>query len=440
MSPTIDLFRDYSRFAVTFFDVISTSSPHIYHSALSLSPKTSKVHETYKRYAHKLTRVVHGLPVSWEQVVATTFDIGYGSKVAWSPCSRFIAVAKFEAVEIRDAATLNLLSTFKSPLIYGCRTLNFSPDGRFLAQSDHSGLVSWDLQTGCPVATPSQGLHVELRDIPCVYSTDGKMLAAVYHPYVEGLHSGSTDRLSLDEEYPEKDRGEVSTDGGSVNECCTFIATHDLSTTRTRLYHASEGYIIPPIWTHGESLRFAAVEEGHITIWEAAFTSIDTPEVVEAFPVPHEVMDGRLLFLPTRSRLAITSTYTVSIWDLKASRFLLNSEHFNSSSLMSFSLDGRFFACGPDTQGFYVWKESPTGYTLHRNLCSLTWENRFSPQMGKQSLRPAHPQCISGIQMIRPPPPPMTKLGLPLAPRSFWHFPRMNRWRHLYDLGKTAPL
>ena len=35
---------------------------------------------------------------------------------------------------------------------------------------------------------------------------------------------------------------------------------------------------------------------------------------------------------------------------------------------MSFSSDGHFFTCGADGPEIYIWKESPTGYIVHRKL------------------------------------------------------------------------
>jgi len=35
---------------------------------------------------------------------------------------------------------------------------------------------------------------------------------------------------------------------------------------------------------------------------------------------------------------------------------------------MTFSADGHFFACGDYTEEIYLWKDSPTGYTLHRKF------------------------------------------------------------------------
>src|ERR1700753_2618427 len=93
VSPTLNLVEDYIRFVITFFEVINTSAPHIYHSALLLSPQTSITHEMYKNHASPLARVVRGMPDSWEPAIATaTFD-NYLRDAIWSPCNRFIAVA-----------------------------------------------------------------------------------------------------------------------------------------------------------------------------------------------------------------------------------------------------------------------------------------------------------------------------------------------------------
>jgi hypothetical protein len=65
-SPTLDLVNDCFQFVTAFFEVISTSAPHIYHSAMPLSPRTSIVWKLYKPYANPLVRFVHGVPISWD--------------------------------------------------------------------------------------------------------------------------------------------------------------------------------------------------------------------------------------------------------------------------------------------------------------------------------------------------------------------------------------
>ena len=194
-----------------------------------------------------------------------------------------------------------------------------------------------------------------------------------------------------------------------AGECCisdsedTFITTHDFSTTRTHIYRVSEGRMVSPIWTHGKFLRFATVKSGCITILQVDFAFTHPPEVVKSLPAPDELTEREAsavyLFLPTISRLAITLEGTLLVWDARDSKRLLKIS--NSSSYgMSFSSDGRFFACalqhGVD-KGIHIWKESSAGYILHRKL---TFDNpkgcplpRLSPN-GESII-------LSGNSMIR---------------------------------------
>ncbi|KAF9786475.1 hypothetical protein BJ322DRAFT_1108324 [Thelephora terrestris] len=369
--PTLELVRDYLRFVITFFEVISTSAPHIYISALPLSPQSSLVRGLYKQYARPLARVVQGLPTSWEPVVTATRK-GIINDVAWSPCNRFIAIIS-ATVEIIDAVTLKQLNTFESPPISHTPLLGFSPDGHTLTMFNDGMFMSWDLQTGGPAGTVhSEGLTLFLMTsfFSSTYSTDGKMLAVLYQkaspPFI-----ATYDPLLL--------------------PTISFIATHDLlSRTRTHTYPVPEGKIVIPIWTHGECLRFATLKSGSITIWEAAFTSTHPPAEVESFPAPDEIAHGKdFLFFPALSLLAFAHQGSILVWDVKASKFLLNSGptpvsdrtanlHSHRSS---FSSDGRFFACLTAPREVSVWKVSSAGYTLHQKLTFPSEDVRKGPHL-----------------------------------------------------------
>ena len=348
MSSILDLARDYSRFVITFFDLISVSASHIYLSALPLSPQTSLVREMYKRHQCPLVRVVQGLPTSWEAVVTSIYNEDFDGMASWSPCNRFIAVARSGTVEIRDAVTLSLLNTFESPSDSDPQ-FRFSQDSRFLTRFSGADLVTWDLQTGGLVGVDTvlpQGMDLDWWYFSSTYSTDGKMLAVVYSD--EDLENPNT-----------------------------FIATHDFSTTPAHLYRVPEGHFVSPIWTHGEFLRFATVELGHMTIWELDFILTQIPQVVESLPVPDETADtGGLeesLFLPTLSRLAMAFEYELLVWDARDSKILLKTRDIYPPR-MTFSSNGRFFACAGHDR-VHVWKESPAGYVLHQKLA-------FSPDTG----------------------------------------------------------
>jgi len=325
------------RFVVTFFELISTSARHIYHSAIFLSPRTSIVRKLYKRYIHPLARVVRGLPISWGQNFATVKHSDGVCMVTWSSCSRFIAVEMFKSTGVLDAVTLGRLHTFAHPWSADGQ-LSLSPDGRSLTRTNDkdSRPTTWDLQTGGQIsATPLAPDTPSSSYLSSAYSMDGKIVALAYRD--------------------------------SRNN--TIISTYLVSGTHIYSHRVSEGHVIAPIWTHGEFLRFATVKPGSITIWEVGFTSERALAEIESLPGSDDA-DSRYghLFLPTLSRLAFILREAVLIWDARDSKFLLNFVGGGQLGGLSFSSDGRFFACGSNGQGVHLWKESPTGYVLHRKL------------------------------------------------------------------------
>ena len=339
------------------------SAPHIYISALPLSPKTSIVHKLYKKYACPSSRVVQGSPTSWDPVLATTNLQNSHGEVVWSPCSRFIAIATTSAIEILDALTLEKLNTLEHLNIieFDCdlqhQWLGFSPDGCTFTQLEPGKFTSWDLQTGIPVSTvflDDEGLGINSqRPLSYVCSMDKKILAV----------------LTWDP---------------------NTIKTYDLlSGSHMHSYAAPEGQIIAPIWTYGEFLHFVTIKPGVITVWEAAFTLIHTPGMLESLTIPDEVtnFEGKqFLFLPSLCQLAIANNRMVVVWDCHKSIFLLKSQTplaslsalFNG---MSFSSDGDFFSLRAFSGEVYVWKRSLTSYVLHQKLA-------LNPKLMGQHLSP----------------------------------------------------
>ena len=352
MSPALDLIRDYLRFVIKFFEVINISAPHIYHSALLLSPRTSIVRRLYKQYTRPFARVIHGLPESWEPISATLHcDDSVGDAV-WSPCGEFIAIPRQGSTDILDAGTLSQLSTFEYPPGFDGKDLCFTPDGCFLTQFSPHGPLSWDIQTGGPLKT-SQFVHNQIPlSFSSTYSIDGKMIAVA--------------RKNPPPDH--KDGNDHSSHNNSHS-----ITIFNLFGTLMHTHSVPEGPIIPPIWTHGQCLQFATMKQSFITIWEIAFSSTCRPTEVKSLPVPDGIADGKkFLFFPSLSQLAFTLGDTIQIWDAKASKLLLKTlPEFqvtrHNSSWGSFSFDGCFFACLVTT-GVYIWKESPSGYILHQKL------------------------------------------------------------------------
>ena len=364
MSPTLDLAYDCSRFVSTNFEIINLSSPHIYHSALALAPKTSIVRNLYQLRARPLVRIVYGLPVSWDSsIVATTcpFKIGLA---AWSPCNRFIAISPRTSlkVDVLDSVTLQKLQSFKfSEDQRSFRKLIFSPDSRILTCSHTKGaewlVVSWDLLTGGVAGTiqhrfPTGKPHKDY----ITYSTNGKEIAI--------LHLSGLEQVTL-----------------SIYDAARHKHMHDV--------HIASGVTPCGIWTHRGSLRLAVsrITPGgtgpmSITIWEVGFTPGATKTAVETLSIPSGPCQFRslesIIYPPLPSApipVTLISHDDVLVWDARNSQSLLHFQDPNPSCNMNFSSDGRFVAGSTSGSGVRIWKYSPAGYLLHGMLPSDPADN-----------------------------------------------------------------
>ena len=324
--------------------------PHIYHSALLLSPQTSAVYKLYQPYATPIARLVQGLPIVQEPLAASMSHSGFIGAAAWSPCNKFIAVAwtNPNTIGVFDAITLKQLNTFESPRDnFGRLWLGFSPDSRFLAEVDRTNIISWDLQTGGRVGAFDTELWLTSNfKSSAVYSTDGKMIAVVFWEwqYFSGVH----------------------------------IRVYNILSKKHICSHMLEGRPVS-ILAQGEYLQVATVKPESITVWEVGFSSDHIQAEVGTYPTPNNIESARkILFLPTLARLAFILEGAVLIWDAQGSRILLNLVG-KEMVMISFSPDGHFFACVTSGLELCVWKDTPTGYALHQTVLWDTSIPLFSP-------------------------------------------------------------
>ena len=141
VNPLLDTAGDYLRFVTEFFEVISKSGTHIYHSAIQLAPRSSIVQKLYNQHIHSpMLKIVTGVPDLWDSCTASVGVAGYLYEAIWSPCGRFIAVLvqgfPLDQVEVRDSNTLEVVSILQPPTGYlrgYSGSLAFSPDERLLA-------------------------------------------------------------------------------------------------------------------------------------------------------------------------------------------------------------------------------------------------------------------------------------------------------------------
>jgi len=328
--------NDYFQFVTGFFEVISTSPSHIYHSALPLSPKTSIVRRLYELDAHPFMRVVQGEPVSWDPALSTT--LRYSDPVlglSWSPCSRFIAAASYSTgIQILDAVTFKQLKTFIYPQDF-TQLLAFSPESHLMTWLGVKSEVftTWDFLTGVLVSEIPRGEGSVGEAHSMVYSKCGTKFGVLF-------------------------KGDSNT-----------IGTYNFLSSTPICYHPIKGPVIGTIWTYGECLRFTTLGPKSIVVWEAGFTARLPPMEVESLSIPNNFdPSAKFLFLPSLSCFAFILETTVLVWDAHHSKLLLNSMSTKRPIYMTFSPDGHFFAYGTDVGEIHLWEESPTGYILLQKL------------------------------------------------------------------------
>ena len=282
--------------------------------------------------------------MSWEPVIATIKCSNLIWRTAWSPCSRFIAIRWFDPVmgiQILDAVTLKPLKSFtrrEDPT----HLFTISPGSRLLTWlGRNSGVfISWDLQTGATVSEirvkgrPAR----EARSI--TYSACGTMFGVLFKGYNT-----------------------------------TTINTYNVLSHASIYDHSINGSAIDTIWTYGGCIRFITSGPGSIIIWEVGFALPYPPIEIESLPTPDNFDPSKeFIFLPTRSRLAFALENVVLVWDIQHSKLLLHSADVMEPRKMTFSPDGRFFACGTEGPEIHLWKDTFTGYVPHRTLVSNAGE------------------------------------------------------------------
>ena len=343
-SQTLDLANDCFRFVTGFFEVIRTSSPHIYHSALLLCPEESIVKRVYGQQVQPMARGIWGVPTSWNQSIATIRFLGHIGAVAWSPCSQFIATSHQLSPEIviLDAVTLDQLHTLPTlEGVDGWQYITCSPSSHLLTGYCFIGdcIISWDLQTGGQLSRIATSGHGECRSMS--YSGCATMIGALFRN--------------------------------------NTIITYSVLSGMCISFHSIQQPIHHPIWTHNQYLQFANLESGSIAIWQVSFTTSQKPLKFGSLSIPTKFSSEELALLPTHSQLAFIFGKKVLVWDAQHEKVLLESEDIENPHALSFSPDGCYFVCGTRGRESYLWKKSSEGYTSCQKLYTQGGTPLISP-------------------------------------------------------------
>jgi len=313
--------------------------------------------------------------MSWDPVIVAVNCSHSIWHAVWSPCSRFVAIDCCTGIQILDAVTLKRIKSLTvqhgRPLL-----LAFSADSRLLTRlsDDPEAFITWDVQTG--------------------------VLTGIIYPEQEEReqHYPGGSFYYQDEEGTEVALSITHSGCGTMfgvlfkrRDVAVIVTYNNLSSTPIG-YYPIEMPIADMIWTHDKCIRFATFGLRSITIWEIGFTSEQPATVVESLPTPNNSDPSKeFLFLPTLSRLAFVLENGILVWDAQHSKLLLSSVDIKKPREMTFSSDGHFFAYATGGPEIYLWKDSPTGYTLHQKFIpnageGLTFYGPFLSSDGRSIL------------------------------------------------------
>ena len=269
------------------------------------------------------------------------FGKGGVNVIQFSPDGTQLAVGSDVGVWLYDVATGEEMSLF----LGGCRSLAFSPDGRFLANSGYATDVRkvqlWEIATGREVLFPDVYDYASaLR-----FSADGKTLVSV--------GSGGQFIISLNIETKEMTskffkRGESS---DMFNEIGVYAITHDKVAIGRR--------------------------DGKIELWDiAAYKALFTLRGHADLPLQpldqplrrrrrseNEVLT--VAFSPDGTRLASGSTdKTVRLWNMtNTDEWMTLRKHTGWTNVLAFSPEGKMLASGSADKTVQLW-DTATGESL----------------------------------------------------------------------------
>ena len=373
-----------------FFDVIRQSGPHIYHSALLLTPQSSVVRKLYSdQIRSPVSKVVNCIPISWDSCTASAGAKRKVLHATWSPCGRFIAASFKGIIQIQDSNTLEKLFVFKPPpkkYLPSFEFLAFSPNGCLLAYV--CKIAAWLVVFPVSASTLTSVLRSKIAYISVWDVQTGVVIVNIRtSQFGELVFSGNCRTITLLESY-----GTFSTYDG-VNGA--YICEGELP--------ASLGFLPGAHWAYGESFRFSTSSktDGKLTvnIQELRPTSTPTFHVVESFPV--SLLEGEISFSHVSLHASFTTETGVVILDLRDSRTLLQAGAVHSPYTPPghFSPDGCFFACGTQEGEICIWKNSSANYVLWSTLRPRLPFSGFSFSPITSSILAWGPD---GVQLLEP--------------------------------------
>ena len=382
--------KDCFYFVTRFFEPISISAAHIYHSALEQSPLSSTVRKLY--YHQRPTpfpRMPVGIPDSWDPSITISRTDSSPQFSTWSPCGQFVAIRTAKVAEVRDRLTFKLLFTLQpaKPTTQLTGILVYSPDGCSIACATHSTMIIWDIQTG-GVAREIQLIKPTFNNLSLVWSLDGRIITTVTKP------------------------ASFQTPGQTRGIFAHTIQRYDVVSGEELSHLTLDSGVVLHLWASSECFWVMTVKSSHVRHTINIFKIGSTLTRTESFIIPSTGHTSRILcFSPTTYHISVQDDRLL-ILGIRNLEGLLDQPAFFGQKC--FSSDGSLFAasCLNNVQ---IWS--------YDSGCYIPWR-KFHQAPGSDShflLSPTASSILSGswgmlrLQHVDSPLPTSTTQSLQLC-------------------------
>ena len=398
--------QDETKFVENFSNIIDTSTPHLYLSALPFAPSKSIIARSLLDRFPGIARVVVGWHYDWprSQQVLEGHD-GAVNTVAFSSDGRHIVSGSDDrTIQLWDAQTGVQVGNPLQGHTDSVLSVAFSPDGRHIVSGSEDRTIQlWDAQTGGQVGNPLQG-HT------------GLVWSVAFSPDGRHIVSGSSDMtIQL---------WDAQTGGQVGNPLCghtmpvTSVAfspdgrhiVSGSSDMTIRLWDAQTGVQVGnPLQGHtGPVCSVAFSPDGRhivsgsddktIQLWDAQTGGqVGNPLQGHTDPVKSVAFspDGRHIVSGSFDR-------TIQLWDAQTGGQVGNplQGHIGSVWSVAFSPDGRHIASGSYDCTIRLW-DAQTGDQVGNPLCGHTMpitSVAFSPD-GRHIVSGSHDKTIHILEV-----------------------------------------